>query len=150
MKRIALAVPSVIGVKDTVDCISHIREMIECVKSVRPDFRVIAGYDEYLFSALMLDGVGCIPATANFAPEITCGIWRAYHEGNYDLAIELHQKLCRILPVYRYSTPLHSAVKEAVLLTGTDISTAVLAPCIATSADGIAAIKRILQENDII
>lgn len=60
--------PNIVGIKDTVDNISHIRSIINLVRPRRPDFIVFSGYDEYLLDTLLLGGNGGIPATFNFAP----------------------------------------------------------------------------------
>lgn len=78
--RLAQDHPNIIGIKDTVDNISHIREIINNVRPVRPDFVIFSGYDEYMMDTLILGGNGGIPATANFAPQLTCGIYRAWCE----------------------------------------------------------------------
>jgi len=52
IKRLALDCPNIVGLKDTVDSLNHIRETLAAVKPVRPDFAVFSGYDEYLFGTL--------------------------------------------------------------------------------------------------
>src|SRR5476649_1130587 len=69
VKRLAQDCPNIVGIKDTVDCMSHIRLLILEVKAVRPDFLVFCGFDEYMLDTLLLGGDGVIPATSNFAPE---------------------------------------------------------------------------------
>lgn len=39
--------PNFAGIKDTVDCQSHTRSMIQATRAVRDDFAVLSGYDEY-------------------------------------------------------------------------------------------------------
>lgn len=56
--RLAQDHPNIIGIKDTVDNISHIREIINNVRPVRPDFVIFSGYDEYMMDTLILGGNG--------------------------------------------------------------------------------------------
>ncbi|MFD1905338.1 dihydrodipicolinate synthase family protein [Paenibacillus rhizoplanae] len=54
--RLAAHYPNVAGIKDTVDQLSHIRQMIMQVKAVSPDFSVFCGFDEYLLPTLAAGG----------------------------------------------------------------------------------------------
>ena len=45
--RLAREVPNIVGIKDTIDNISHTREVINRVHAFRPDFIIFSGYDEY-------------------------------------------------------------------------------------------------------
>lgn len=44
--RLAREVPNIVGIKDTIDNISHTREVINQVHCFRPDFIIFSGYDE--------------------------------------------------------------------------------------------------------
>lgn len=135
VKRIAEDCPNVIGIKDTVDCISHIRDLIIQVKGVRPDFNVICGYDEYLLTTLALGGDGGIVGTSNFAPEITCGIYKAFQEKDMDALTELLPRLSTLSQLYSLDTPFSWLLKEAVRVTGSDIPTGVAAPATEPGAE---------------
>ena len=58
--QLAAEFPNFVGVKDTVDCLSHTRAIIQKVASVRDDFVVLSGYDEYLIPNLLAGGAGVI------------------------------------------------------------------------------------------
>jgi 4-hydroxy-tetrahydrodipicolinate synthase len=131
--RLARDCPNIVGIKDTVDCMSHIRRIILEVKGARPDFLVFCGFDEYMLDTLLLGGDGVIPATSNFAPEITCGLYRAIRSGDFLALQELLPRLARLSKMYSIDMPFTGLVKEAIRLTGSDIPTAVMAP--ATSPD---------------
>lgn len=140
--RLAADCPNIVGIKDTVDCMSHIRRIVFEVKGKRPDFMVFSGFDEYMLDTLMIGGDGVIPATSNFAPEITCGIYRAYREQDFAAAQALLTRLALLSRMYSIDVPFTGVIKEAIALTGLDIPTAVLAP--ATPPD--AATKQKLLE----
>lgn len=134
LKKLALECPNIVGLKDTVDTLNHIRSAILAIKSVRPDFLVFAGFDEYLLSTLIIGGDGCVPASANFAPHLTVGIYEAFQEKNYERAFELQNILSYVhQEIYPLATPFHAVIKESVRLVGVDVSTHVLAPAGALS-----------------
>ena len=126
IKTLAIDCPNIVGLKDTVDTLSHIRETLHAVKPVRPDFAVFAGYDEYLLGTLILGGDGCIPASANFAP------------------------LSWIPPLYGLDLPFYNAVKYALQLTGLDISVHSLPPASPLTAEMKTEIENILQRAGVI
>ncbi len=134
VKKLALEVPEIIGLKDTIDALSHIRGMIAAVKPERPDFRILCGFDEYLLTTLILGGDGCVPASANFAPELTCGIYQAHCRGDWEQARRLQRILSFVPPLYEMGPPFYAAMKEAIRLSGVDIGTTVLPPAPAADA----------------
>jgi 4-hydroxy-tetrahydrodipicolinate synthase len=129
--RLAADCPNVVGIKDTVDCMSHIRRLILEVKGTRPDFMVFTGFDEYMFDALLIGGDGGIPATANFVPEITCGLYRAFRERDFDTARSLMKRLAILQRIYSLDVPFTGLIKEAIRLAGLDVSAAALSPAFA-------------------
>ena len=126
--RLAKEQPNIIGLKDTIDNISHTREVINRVHAFRPDFIIFSGFDEYMLDTLILGGHGGIPATFNFAPKITKGIYNAFIEKDYQTAFKLQRQLAKLMPVYAIESPFFGVIKQAIKLTGVDISTEVLAP----------------------
>ncbi|MDR3440718.1 dihydrodipicolinate synthase family protein [Telmatospirillum sp.] len=126
---------NIVGIKDTVDNISHTRQIITSVKAERPDFMVFSGFDEYLLDNLILGGNGAIPATSNIAPEICCGIFQAFEARNFPEAIALQQQLAQLVPLYGLEPAHFGVIKEAMRMTGLDISTAVLPPITPLSED---------------
>jgi len=142
VKRLAQDCPNIVGIKDTVDCMSHIRRVILEVKGMRPDFLVFCGFDEYMLDTLLLGGDGVIPATSNFAPEVTCGIYEAFCKCDFAALQGLMPRLATLSKIYSLEVPFTGLIKEAIRLAGADISTKVVAP--ATSPD--AAMKLRLTE----
>ena len=148
--RLAKDVPNIVGLKDTIDNISHSREVITRVHAFRPEFIIFSGFDEYLLDTLILGGHGAIPATFNFAPHITKGIYDAFVAKDYEKAFELQRKLAKIMPVYAIETPFFGVIKQAIKLIGVDVSTEVLAPVQSLSADKSKLLTKLLTENKII
>ncbi|WP_085524406.1 dihydrodipicolinate synthase family protein [Tuberibacillus sp. Marseille-P3662] len=141
---------NIVGIKETVDGVGHIREMILKVKKRYPDFRVLAGLDDHLLNTLQLGGDGGIPGSANFAPELTVGIYQAYQEKNFKIA-EAFQRRLAILPLmYQLDSPLISAIKEAIHLRGLNISTQVLAPAKKLDKENKDRLKEILKSASLL
>lgn len=150
IRELALSCPNIVGLKDTVDTLSHIRETIHAVKPHRPDFAIFAGYDEYLLGTLILGGDGCIPASANFAPQLTCGILEAWRKQDLSRAIELQQSLSWIPPLYSMDLPFYNAVKYALRLVGLNIPVYSLPPATPLTEDMKVEIENILNRAGVI
>lgn len=138
--------PNIIGIKETVQSVGHTREMILKVKHIKPDFAVFSGYDDHLLNTLSLGGDGSIPATANFAPELSVGIYQAFRQGNYAKAIELHRELAQLPLLYKLDSPFISVVKEAIKRRGIEVSTEVLPPARTLSDEKKEQVQSILNQ----
>ncbi|MFB5662306.1 dihydrodipicolinate synthase family protein [Alteribacillus sp. HJP-4] len=126
--RLASGIPSIIGIKETVDEAGHIREMIIKTKEVRPEFKVFSGFDDHLLNTLTLGGDGAISAGVNFAPELQVGIYNAYLQKDFETAVHLHRKLAYIPLMYKLDTPFVNVIKEAMLIRGKAIQPHVFGP----------------------
>ena len=142
--RLAKEVPNIVGIKDTIDNISHTREIINRVHTFRPDFIIFSGYDEYMLDTLLLGGHGGIPATFNFAPTITRSIYQAFLDNDLEKARYFQQQLAKLSPLYALEQPFFGVIKTAIKLSGLDISTAVVAPALPLSDEKTAVVKTIL------
>src|SRR5690625_189876 len=114
---------NIVGIKETIDSIAHIENMIATVKSKYPDFTVFAGFDNHLFNTLSLGGDGAICASVNFAPEIAVGVYKAFRENELETAMSLHQRIAALPRMYNLDSPFIGVVKEAMKLRGLDIPT---------------------------
>lgn len=145
IERLARDVPNIVGIKDTIDNISHTREIINRVHQFRPDFIIFSGYDEYMLDTLILGGRGGIPATFNIAPEVTGGIYQAFIDKDYEKAFKLQRTLAKLSALYAIESPFFGVVKEGIKAAGLDISTEVIAPVQKLSVDKTAQVKNILK-----
>lgn len=150
IKKLAEDCPNIIGIKDTVDNLSHVREIFNEVRPVRPDFVIFSGYDEYMMDTLVLGGNGGIPATANFAASITCGIYSAFVDQDYPKMFAMQKRLSRLSSVYGIETPFFGVVKEAICLTGLAISTEVLAPVLPLSEQKKEKLASLLKQSAVL
>lgn len=149
-KSLATAHDNVVGIKETIDSIGHVRSMINTVCAVRPDFAVFCGYDDHLLTTLLLGGAGAITASGNFAPELSLAIHRAFLAGDLATATREHARLVQVPAIYGLDAPFVNVVKEAMVLAGVDISTHCLAPATPLAADKIATVAEILRRAKII
>jgi 4-hydroxy-tetrahydrodipicolinate synthase len=140
---------NIVGIKDTIDNISHTRQIITSVKAERPDFMVFSGFDEYLLDNLILGGNGAIPASSNIAPEICCGIYRAFEEKNFEEAFSLQRRLAQLMQIYTLEPAHFGVIKEAMRMTGLDISTATLAPITPLSEEKKTVLAEILTRSGL-
>ncbi len=70
VRMLAESCPRFIGIKDTVDCASHTRAIVNAVTPLRKDFAVFAGFDEYFVPNLMNGGAGVLSGLNNVVPEL--------------------------------------------------------------------------------
>nr|WP_152658491.1 dihydrodipicolinate synthase family protein [Oceanobacillus sp. CFH 90083] len=136
---------NIVGIKETVESVSHIRDIIFTVKAEHKDFCVFSGFDDHLLNTLTLGGDGAICASANFAPEVAIGTYQAYVAKDFEKAIELHRTLALLPTIYKLDSPFINVVKEAMKLRGLDISTHVLPPSGKLSEEKVKELASILK-----
>jgi 4-hydroxy-tetrahydrodipicolinate synthase len=141
---------NIVGIKETVESIAHIRDMILTVKGKFPEFAVFSGFDDHLFPTLSLGGDGAISASVNIAPELGIGVYKAFKENRFDQALALHKRMALMPTMYKLDSPFVSVVKEAMKLRGLAISTHVLAPARSLSPEKIEELKKILVQAELL
>lgn len=132
---LAQAHPTICGIKDTVDCISHTRQVIAAVRPVRPDFAVFSGFDEYYLANRSSGGNGVLCGLTNAVPEVFSKMDRAYKTGDLATAFECSRAISRYMAVYDCADLFVSAIKGAVAVEGLPISTRIFDP--AVQMDGV-------------
>ncbi|ABB14175.1 4-hydroxy-tetrahydrodipicolinate synthase [Carboxydothermus hydrogenoformans] len=148
--KLASDFPNIVGIKDTIDSIAHIRELILQVKTVRPDFSVLAGYDDHLFNTLAMGGDGVIPGTANFAPHIPVNIYNNFVKGNIEESMNWHRKLLRLPRIYSLDKPAISLLKEACKLCGLPVESYIRQPAGRADEAAVENLKTLLREAGLI
>ncbi len=151
VKRLVDAHSNIVGLKDTIDSVAHLRDMVDVVKSAHPDFSVFCGFDDHLLNTLLLGGDGAISASANFAPDISIGIYRAVKEGDLAKAGELHRTILKLPRIYKVDVPFVGVVKEAMKACGIDVSCHSLPPAAAKlSEEKVAVVRNVLTDAGLI
>ncbi len=128
VKRLSL-LPGIVGIKDTVDNISHTRALFDAVLPSRPEFEIYSGYDEYALVNLMGGGSGVISGMNNLAPEVFRKLLDAYEARDFDLAERMQRRINQLMPLYGMTTPFIQAIKVAVSCLIEGMSPAVRPPC---------------------
>lgn len=142
--RLAAAHRNLVGIKDTVDTISHTRKVIAAVREVNPDFAVLSGFDEYYVPNRIAGGNGVLCGLTNVEPETFVAMHRAWQSGDYDRAIACARRISSLMAVYDQADLFISAIKEAVRVKGLPIDTSIREPQVALTESQRAAIARIL------
>jgi len=139
-------IPTLAGIKDTIDSQTHIRSITLKLKALYPDFSVLAGLDEYLLGALAVGADGLIGSSANFVPGLFVDLYRSFLRKDFDRVMDCHRKISRLSEITSMSSPLIAAVKEAVLALGHPGTSYVRPPLGRVSPEGAARIKKLLKE----
>lgn len=142
--RLVKEFPHIVAYKDTVDCISHTRKLIQAVKDYRPDFRVLSGYDEYLVSNLMAGGDGILGGLTNVAPTLFIRLLGAYRSGNLETVTALQAKISILMNLYDVSQPFIAAIKGAVAASGVPVGAFVREPSGELSQQQLEAVRAIM------
>lgn len=150
VRRVAEECPNVVGLKDTVTEYSHSVGVIQAVKPVRPDFVVLAGFEDQILPTTLSGGDGSICGLANVAPELFVNLVRSARNGDLETAAELHRRVLSLLRIGGFSdTPL-GAVKLAMNILGVPISPTVRAPALSAPDDARADIEAVLKEAGLL
>ncbi|NJE30991.1 dihydrodipicolinate synthase family protein [Thermococcus sp. 18S1] len=146
IRRLALEYSNISGVKETIDSVNHIRDVILEVKGERNDFRVFTGLDQHFLNTLVLGGDGGIMACANFAPEVHLALWKAFQEKRFEDAFEHARRLAKLSRVYDVASSFGSAIKLAMSLRGFSIKPVLRPPYTIDGDDVKENIRKLLAE----
>jgi len=98
LKRLALDCPRIIGTKDSSKDLTRFIHIIHQIKSQRPDFACLIGWEELLVPSLFMGGDGGTLGTTGVAPEVIMKIYDTASAGHWDEAREMQY---RILDVFQ-------------------------------------------------
>jgi 2-dehydro-3-deoxy-D-pentonate aldolase len=128
--RIAAECPNVSGLKETVTEYFHTVGVLREIKSVRPDFSVLSGWEDLILPSLLAGADGSICAFANVAPELFVDLVHSARDGDLERAAELHRRVLTLTTLGAYSDPPISAIKLAMNKLGVPISSSVRGPAL--------------------
>lgn len=112
--KLAADLPRMVGIKDTVDCQSHTRAMIQAVSQVRSDFAVLAGYDEYLATVWMAGGAGVISGLNNVVPQLFVQLRKAWDASDLQAFAATQKEIARLSAIYSIGADFVTTIKSAV------------------------------------
>jgi 2-dehydro-3-deoxy-D-pentonate aldolase len=148
--RIAAECSNATGLKDTVTEYRHTVSVLHEVKPVRPDFSVLAGWEDLILPSLLAGADGSICAFANVAPELFVGMVRSAQDGDLARAAELHRRVLLLLTLGVYSDPPISAIKLAMNRLGLPISSAVRGPALPVPEEAHEKVEDVLREAGLL
>jgi 2-dehydro-3-deoxy-D-pentonate aldolase len=116
LARLAQEFPQIVGIKDTVDNISHTRALIQTVQTINRNFEVYSGFDEYALPNLMAGGSGVISGFNNLIPSTFQQLLKGFCTQDMTLIQPAQTVINRLMPLYNCTTPFVQAIKYAVSL----------------------------------
>lgn len=140
--------PNIVGIKDTVDSIAHIKELIVNVTGRFPNFSVLCGYDDHLLNTLFMGGAGGIVGSSNFAPGLFTDLCKAYKAGDFAELKALNDQILKVSGIYSNGSSILSTIKEALIQQGLDINPASLVPFKEVSEAEKSKIRETLESLD--
>lgn len=140
--------PSIVGIKDTVDNISHTRTLLE-LKQEHPDFAVFSGFDEYFVPNLLGGGNGAIGGLSNVVPSLFTDVYDAFLRKDMDRLAELQKKVNLLMKLYTVSTPFIASLKYASSLAVPEIVPACSKPLPALTAMQKAKVETLLAQAGV-
>lgn len=148
--RLARKYENIVGIKDTVSCMSHTSDILSAVKPQRPDFQVFSGFDDNLNHNILGGGCGCIGGLSNLIPE-KCAAWAdAIRQGNLPDMERWQIYFNDAMALYNVCTPFIPAVKYAMNLRGLGINETCSAPILPPNENQKEALKQLLEKLDIL
>lgn len=142
--RLVSSHPGIVGIKDTVDTISHTRKIIETVRKIDPDFCVLSGFDEYYTVNRIAGGDGVLCGLTNVEPETFVTMHAAYERGDYQTALGCAERINTLMQIYDVADLFISSIKGAVRAKGLPISTDIRKPAVQLTGDQERRIAEIL------
>lgn len=96
LKRLALDCPRIIGTKDTSKDLCRFQMSLREIKSQRPDFGILIGWEELFCAALLMGADGATLASGGIVPELVMGLYHDARAGRWPQAKEAQYKLLDI------------------------------------------------------
>lgn len=116
VSRLAMEYENLVGIKETIESVSHIRKMILEVKSIRPDFSVFCGNDDHTINTLIMGGDGVIGALANVRPDVFVALYNAFISGDWESIVSSNAKVLKLMRLYDFNPVSMIALKKALEL----------------------------------
>ena len=147
--KVASECPNVVGLKDTVTEYSHTVGVLREVKPARPEFSVLAGFEDLILPSVLAGGDGSICGLANVAPALFVDLVRCAQNGELDEATDLHRRVLSLLALGGLAdTPL-GAIKLAMNLLGVPISPTVRGPALTLDEGMRGEVEAILEGSGL-
>jgi 4-hydroxy-tetrahydrodipicolinate synthase len=96
VEDLAVEHENIVGMKCSWGNMAYLMEILERVKPVAPEFKILCGWDEIVFPALAAGVDGCILASANFIGDYWVKIKKLVEAGKLEEARKLEMKIHKI------------------------------------------------------
>lgn len=136
-------IDNIVGVKDSSGDYDNMLKYLELTK--QEDFIVLSGNDSLILPCLKAGGVGGIAGCANVYPHVMVSIYEKYAANDIKGAEEAQESIASFRACFKYGNP-NTIVKTAAALLGYPVGKC-RAPFNQVSEEGLAALKKVLEEN---
>lgn len=93
LKHLALDCPRIVGTKDTSGDLCRFQHILHEIKSQRPEFAALIGWEELLCTAMFMGADGGTLSSSGVVPEVLMKIYNDAVAGNWDSAKQAQFKL---------------------------------------------------------
>ena len=136
-------VDNIVGAKDSSGNFDNMLQYIERTRG--KDFAVLSGNDSLILWNLLAGGSGGIAGCSNVFPENMANIYNAFVAGDLEKARTYQDNIRSFRDCFKYGNP-NTIVKTAAAMQGYPVGKC-RSPFNRLSAEGIAAIQKVLDEN---
>lgn len=137
-------IDNIVGAKDSSGNFDNMLQYIEQTRD-RKDFSILSGNDSLILWNLLAGGTGGIAGCANVYPKNMAAIYDRFAAGDLDGAKKAQDAIRSFRNCFKFGNP-NTIVKTAVALLGYPVGKC-RAPFNQVSAEGVEAIKKVLEEN---
>jgi len=137
-------IDNIVGAKDSSGNFDNMLQYIEQTRD-RKDFSVLSGNDSLILWNLLAGGKGGIAGCANIYPKNMSSVYDLFVAGDLEGARHAQDAIRSFRNCFKFGNP-NTIVKTAVALLGYSVGKC-RAPFNQVSEEGVAAIKKVLEEN---
>ena len=137
-------IDNIVGAKDSSGNFDNMLQYIEQTRD-RKDFSILSGNDSLILWNLLAGGTGGIAGCANVYPKNMASIYDRFAAGDLDGARKAQDAIRSFRNCFKFGNP-NTIVKTAVALLGYPVGKC-RAPFNQVSAEGVEAIRKVLEEN---
>lgn len=137
-------IENIVGAKDSSGNFDNMLQYIEQTRDTG-SFSILSGNDSLILWNLLAGGTGGIAGCANVFPEVMVSVYEYYKAGEIEKARQAQDSIRSFRACFKYGNP-NTIVKTAVSLLGYPVGKC-RAPFCQVSAEGLEAMKRVLEEN---
>src|SRR5579872_4952438 len=138
--------PNIIGIKNSVDSLIHLRQILRSTRNAKKPFAVLSGIEDYLIAGMLLGIKGTVSGLSNFVPKTVVDIYENCKKGKIIEASDIYNNI--VSPLKELTPPPEpvGALKTGASLFG-PINTAVRLPLLPPPPDTAAKMSAFLQKE---